>query len=356
MSISTASAERAPTARRGLIGLEAGDGRLRYAQRRGGRGDWTVGSLQIDAMGAEGAGDLRELKARVRRAGVPRGTAVCALAVPAIDIFPLHLPAGDRQSIETAVVAQAQAQLSYRLSDAVLDYAILPERVRRPGTTTVPVLVFAAPRELVERLLALLEGIGLVVERLMTPAGVLAPCVDEATRAARHLLLATGEQATSISVVQDGAVLLERILPWGTVTLVDRLRQELNLPETQCRALLEVDGPRREATEPAAADGRPLASAMQEILGPTFRWLAHETAGCVGYCDSFLNHEPAISVVVSGPLGHQRMLREVLGRELELPVCGALECLHLPGRSPHEDASAYAAAIGGALWTGREAA
>ena len=291
----------------------------------------------------------------MRRAGVPRGPAVCALAVPAIDIFPLHLPAGDRQSIETAVVAQAQAQLSYRLSDAVLDYTILPERARRPGTT-LPVLVFAAPRELVESLLARLEGIGLLVERLMTPASVLAPHVGGAEVAARHLLLATGEQATSISVVQDGAVLLERILPWGTATLVERLHEELNLPEAQCRALLEVDGPRRETAETPADDGRPLASAMQEILGPTFRWLAHETAGCVGYCDSFLNHEPAVSVVVSGPLGHQRILREVLARELELPVCGALECLDLPGRSPHEDASTYAAAIGGALWCERKAA
>jgi Tfp pilus assembly PilM family ATPase len=350
MSISTDSADRSPAACRGRIGLEVGGGRLRYAQCRGRRRAWNVGSLALDAG---------ELRARVRRVGVPRGPAVCALAAPAIDIFPLHLPAGDRQAIESAVVAQAQAQLSYRLADAVIDYALLPERVRRPGASTVPVLVFAAPRELVVGLLARLETIGLVVERLMTPACVLAPRIGGAAAGGRHVLLATGEQATSISVVQDGAVLLERILPWGTMTLVERLHEELDLPDEQCRALLGVDGPRRGAPgAPAApaAGGRPLAGAMQQILGPAFRSLAQEAAGCVGYCDSFLNHEPMASVVIAGPLGHEAMLREILGRELELPVCGALECLHLPGRSPHEDASTYAAAIGGALWSEEEAA
>jgi Tfp pilus assembly PilM family ATPase len=280
---------------------------------------------------------------------VPRGTAVCTLASPAIDIFPLHLPPAEPGAMEAQIVAQAQAQLSYPLASAVLDYSVLPESVRRPVSASVPVLVFAAPRELVERLLGRLDAIGLVVERLLTPACVLAPQVCADAIRGRHLLVATGEEATSISVVQEGAVLLERMSPWGTAQLIEQLRDELGLSAGQCRSLLTPDRPE------AAGDGTPsgdpsLQSAMQEILGPIFQSLAQETAGCLGYCDAFLNHEPPVSVIVSGALGRHPLLREALGRDLELPLCGALECLPGTGFGSPDEVCTYAAAIGGALW------
>jgi Tfp pilus assembly PilM family ATPase len=349
MSTSTASESRAskpaPTARRNWIGLEAGGGRLRYALRRGRQGAFSVGTMCLETPGE--TLDAHALRARARRAGLPTGPAVCTLASPAIDIFPLHLPPGAPAALASQVVAQAQAQISYPLAEAVLDYSLLPEGARRPVSGTVPVLVYAAPLASITNLLRRFEMIGLPVERLLTPAGVLAPRIDAASLEARHLLVATGEEATSVSVVQHGAVLLERILPWGITPLVDRLHTELNLPKDQCRALLGGDGP----AEPgeAAAD-LALEGTLQEILGPAFSSLAGETAGCLGYCDSFLHHEPVASVVLCGPLEGYRFLREVLARELELPVRRALEALRLPGPARSPDAGVYATSICCALW------
>jgi Tfp pilus assembly PilM family ATPase len=120
----------------------------------------------------------------------------------------------------------------------VLDYTPLPEWVRRSSEKTVPVLVFSASREVVEGILKKTERLGLRVERLVTPACVLAQQVARSEPETRHLMVATSEEATSISVVQDGHVLLERIIPWSLGRLVDRLRGELDLEERQSRALL----------------------------------------------------------------------------------------------------------------------
>lgn len=345
MSISTASVSRpsTPRAQRRRIGLEVGGSRMRFALPRG-RGRFALGTLSLD--GPAEAWDVHALRSRLRRAGLPPGPAVCTLASPTVDIFPLQLHPGEPEALEAQVVAQAQGQISYPLAGAVLDYAPLPASARRPVSTTVPVLVYAAPLSPITMLLQRLEAVGLRVERLLTPASVIAPRFGTVDGGARRLLVATGEEATSISVVQHGAVLLERLLPWGVEALVQRLHVELDLPVEQCRALLEADlpaAPARGASDPA------LDGTLHGILGPIHQAFAGEMRGCLGYCDSFLHHEPAAAVVLCGPLQGGRFLREVLERELSLPVIPATQLLDLPGADPHPEAGVYAAAICGAL-------
>lgn len=346
MSISTASASRPSTPRihRRRIGLEVGGGRLRFALPRGGKGQFTLGTLGLDAP--DGAWDVGALRSRLRRAGLPSGPAVCTLASPTVDIFPLQLHPGEPDALEAQVVAQAQAQISYPLADAVLDYAPLPASARRPVSTTVPVLVYAAPLNPITTLLQRLEAVGLRVERLLTPASVLAPRVGTVDGAMRHLLVATGEEATSVSVVQHGAVLLERVLPWGVEALVQRLHAELDLPIEQCRALLDAD---LRAAPAGGSDDPALDGTLHGILGPIHRAFAGEMRGCLGYCDSFLHHEPVAAVILCGPLQGNRYLHEVIERELALPVICAAQGLDLPGQAHHPDAGSYATAICGAL-------
>jgi len=344
MSISTASESRPSTPRiRRRIGLEVGGGRLRFALPRDAKGRFTLGTLSLEAP--DGTWDVPALRARLRRAGLPSGPAVCSLVSPTVDIFPLQLHPGEPEALEAQVVAQAQAQISYPLASAVLDYVPLPASARRPVSTTVPVLVYAAPLNPITTLLQHLEAVGLCVERLLTPAGVLAPRVGASEGGARCLLVATGEEATSVSVVQHGAVLLERLLPWGVQALVQRLHTELNLPLEQCRALLDADP----AAASSGGDDLALDGTLHGILGPIHRAFASEMRGCLGYCDSFLHHEPVAAVILCGPLQGNRFLDEVLARELELPVVRAAQGLDLPASAQHPEAGLYATAICGAL-------
>ncbi len=369
MSTSTASDREARVSvspavgRLNAVGVEAGDGWVRCARRQG-RGEcasWRLSELRLDMADAQSTRpDSAQLRKQARRGGIPGGRAICALASPGIDIFPLSLEPHEGESLDALVVAQVPGQISYPLSDAVLDYAVLPQRVTRPGSAAA-VLVFCAPRGLVEPLLERLDGLGLRVDRLLTPSCALAPWIGRKTPEERHLLIATGEEASAVAVVQYGQVLLERFLPWGLRDLCTRLQGELGLSPTQCRALLAppqlgMAAEARDAAPAAGADAcgepgaTPLEEALSEILGPSFQQLSREAAGCLAYCDAFLQHEAAADLLLVGPLAGHRALRRFLERDLELPVRSGTESLPLAGWPERTDAGNFVTAACCALW------
>ncbi|MCK4305113.1 MAG: hypothetical protein KAY24_12820, partial [Candidatus Eisenbacteria sp.] len=263
--------------KRSRVGIEAGETWLRFAQqsRREGGHPWSVAEAHLSPGRMDDSKETgRHLSRVVRGAGISRGSAICAISSPAIDIFPLNLRTTGPGELDGLVVSQVREQLSYSIEKAVLDYAVLPDRVRRTGDDTTAVLAFAAPRALVESLLQTLERAGIVLDRLLTPACVLAPTVAQSDPQSRHLLIATGEDATSVSVVEGGYVLLERILSWSLGSLIRHLQAELDLEEGQCRSLLtrtplaETPDVQEEAV---GTSERSLESTLQEVLGPSFQ-------------------------------------------------------------------------------------
>ncbi len=343
-----------------LIGIEAGETWLRIAQHHAQRKaeQWYATGMELPAGAMGGAGKIgRQLRLSARRAGITRGHAVCALSSPAIDIFPLVLPPSGSAPLESRILALAGEQLSYPIRDAVVDFATLPEAMTRTGDGGASVLAFAAPRTLIDAVLQTLDGGGFVVDRIVTPACALAPWIARAAPDARHLLIITGEGATSISVVQAGQVLLERLLPWSLQRLIQRLRSELDLTEPQCRGLLlKNEKLPSGASMPDISPGGSLAHALRDILGPSFQELTREASGCMGYCNSFLQHHTVSSILIGGLMACHLPLAEYLKRELELPVQGIGDFIRLPDWGDSGSASTYATAVCCALWTEEEAA
>ncbi|MBN1826699.1 MAG: hypothetical protein JW958_10560 [Candidatus Eisenbacteria bacterium] len=342
------------------VGVEAGDDWIRVASRRGRSGDeaWSFAALGPDGEGSDGGGGrsaVRRARDEARRRGVPRGPAVCAISSAAVDIFPLTLRPTDAEPLDAQVVRHARDHLGERIEGAVLDYAVPPEEVWRPGDDAVPALVFAARRDLVDGLLDRLERIGLRADRVVTPACALAPHVDGAASGVRHLLIATGEEATSVSVVENGHVLLERMLPWGFRSLVERLRGELELDDAQSRLLLTAGpGPiagQDDDEEDAGPDGA-MKGALRQVLEPEYQELAQEASGCLGYANSFFRPAGTAAAILTGPLAESAPLRLFLEEGLGMPVLGPSEGLRLPGFRGSGTAAAFATAAGCALWPG----
>jgi Tfp pilus assembly PilM family ATPase len=344
MSISTASPARRwlPTfparATRDPIGVEIAGNMLRIAraERRGAHVAWTMRevALKPEDLDASPAANHR-LHGIARAHALPRGHAVATLASPVVDVFPIMLSRDDTTPLDLQVVNHAREQLNYPLADAVLDYALLPDAVCRKGEATLAALVFCAPRSVVECWVDRLAQLGLEAQRLMTPAGALAPWAQHPQVDARLLIVTTAEETISIGVVQQGAVLMERILPWGSRQWVDRLRAELELSEPQCRALLEQAG-----SQPA----------LQDILGPMYAELAHEADGCLAYCDSYLQPAAAAGVVLVGTMAGHVALQRFLEQELQLPVrCGA-EGVRLPDLAGLAPGTVHATAAACACW------
>ena len=340
----------------GAIGIEAGDSLARIATRQGRRRSdaWDLSDLLLGDPAPVAKGDPIPLNENANpRAGTARGSAICALTSQSVAVFPLSVRQRDSQPVEQQVVRHAQEHLGGDMENSVLDYSVLPVSVVRPGSDETAVLVFAAPREMVTDLLATLEKSHYDVERLLTPACALAPWVTAVESGERHLLISTAEETTSVSITQQGHVLLERMLPWGIGGLVLRMGRELDLDEGQCRLLLD----RSWLTEGQAGGSidltqqeESLESTLRRVLEPDLQELAKQAAGCLGYCDSFYRPAPIAAATLVGPLAEFRSVNKILQDSLGFPVRGPSEGLTLPGLDDRADAAAYTTAACCALW------
>jgi Tfp pilus assembly PilM family ATPase len=338
------------------VGIEADEGRLRVAQRRLRAGDsrWTLAVLEPPGPGP-GGGPFRGVSGRSEGGPRPRGTAICAICSPSVDIFPLNLKPSATDPLESLVVKHARKLLSVPLESVVLDYVPLPESVRRPGEESTTVLVFSAPKEMIDDVLRRAGRSGLRVGRVITPACALAQQAERSKRGARYLVIALGEEATSVSVVHGGHVLLERMLPWSVRRLVDALCGALGLSRPEARGRLEAasngapgGGDTRAQPRPDGSEGGDSVSAL---LRPAFQELTGEAAGCMGYCRSFLKHAPLAGIVLAGPLSGSAGLRAALQAELGLPALSAAEELGLDGIDQGDDGAEYVTAACCALWS-----
>lgn len=343
------------------VGVEAGETWLRFAQWHPAADSGPPPSdspvqtawrfADLDAL-HDGDAPLDHLgkahRTQLEAAGLRGRRVLCALSSPAVEIFPVSFHPKGADTLESLVILNARERLSYPLESAVLDYAILPEEAKRAGDDAVSVLIFSAPRTLVETALERLESLGLEADRIMTPGCVLAPRI-QGDPEARHLVVNAGEIASSIAVVQSGAVLLERILPWGLQSLLMHIRAELDLTEPQARQLMDD----------FAAQSSPrenLHRTLESILLSPFQELGQEAASCLGYCDSSLQHRVAASCVVLGTLAGQPTLRSVIEDRLGLPVVGADDGCSLPGWHSPPGGGCYALAACASLWREEDAA
>ncbi len=347
--------------RASVVGIEAAEEHLCLAQwsvRRNLR-VWRAAEVSLAGGLADAGAAARQIRAAAKAAGIAGGPAVCAICTPKVDVFPLTLRAVATESLDEQVAVQAVDRLNCSPDEVVLDYARLPAQMTRDSEHGVSVLVFAVPRALAEGLLRALDRTGFEVERLMTPACALAAALSQPAPAERHVVVFPAHEATSISVVEAGHVLLERILPWSVRGLVGHMHAELDLEVEQCRRLLLQD------STPAGAMGDPfptgagnargsLEAALREILGPFFQDLSREVAGCLGYSDSFLRRARIAGVVLTGPMAGNGLLREFVAKASDLPFVDLEGRDGLPRRGECGTDFACTPAASCALWPREE--
>ncbi len=339
----------------GGVGVEAGGGVLRLAHRkvREKNTEWELLELRPgDFRG--GRMSRASLVDGDKRGRLPRGAAVCALSSPSLDIFPLNLGAKNSGSLDHLVAAHAREHLEDPLDDVVLDYLRLPDWARRHGDDGTTVLAFSAPREMIERILSDTDSLGLRITRIVTPACALAEQAARCDPEKRYLAVATGTGATSISVFQNGHVLLERILTWSEDELSRRLQRELSPDPIGAAALVENTsrpGASDVETVPGERAAGPRRRAL-DLLESEFMELASEASGCLGYCASFLRHFEVSGIILTGPLAGNETLRGTLHSQLGLEVMDPMKGLRLEEVFERDDGHAFATAACCAIWSG----
>jgi len=147
-------------------------------------------------------------------------------------------PISDGKELATAVRFQAEDQIPMPLDSAVLDYQIVGE-VQTPSGTRQRVIVVAAQKEMVERLLAAVRGAGLRPEGIDLSAFALIRSLhrDDEQHAGRVLYLNVGG-LTNMAIAEGTACRFTRVASGGLESMATHVAERNGIPLERARELL----------------------------------------------------------------------------------------------------------------------
>jgi len=270
--------------------------------------------------------------------------AVRTLRLPEID---------DRQELETAIRFQAQDHIPMPLEHAVLDYQIVGHATREDGTRQVEVVVVAARRDMLERLLdtlsragiravgidlsafgmirALAEGSDAAASRTPSDEERSGPAGAEADPAATPEGTSPepgpgGQQAklycnlgdvTNLAVARGTTCLFTRISSVGVEGIAERLAERRRLTLEQARQWLGNVGLDRPTNE--IEGDRETVEAAREVLADGVSKLANELRLSLDFYGAQEGAIPIQGVMACGPGGTIPGLTDRLQQELDQP-------------------------------------
>ncbi|MGL6278038.1 MAG: type IV pilus assembly protein PilM, partial [Gaiella sp.] len=178
---------------------------------------------------------------KLPRKDVRVGVASNRIGVRTVDLSGIE----DEARFDNAVRFKAHEVLPVSVSESVLDYRVVEERVTENGDTVRRVLLVVAPRDQVEPFAAActdsglkLAGIDLEALALLRafvepqPAGLRA-ATDTATVA-----VAIGHESTTLLVSGGGACEFTRVFDWGGLALQQAIALELDVHTADAAAIL----------------------------------------------------------------------------------------------------------------------
>src|SRR5204863_127368 len=188
----------------------------------------------IDALAAA----LRELfdAHELPRRGVRLGVATNRIGVRTIELNGI----ADERQLQNAVRFRAHEALSIPLEDAVLDYHVVAETADDSGGTSRRVVLAAAYRDPIDRLLAACNQAGISVAGVDLEAFALLRAVAPPTdgdEPAAVVAVTIGHDRTTLAV-SDGAVCeFTRVLEWGGASLVAAVERDCGVDASEAARL-----------------------------------------------------------------------------------------------------------------------
>ncbi len=262
-----------------------------------------------------------------------------------LDAVPLRLSLEAGEDLEAALLREAANYLSYPLAEAVIDYCVFEDQ-RSSGKGLVRVLVFAARREQVDRYLSALGAAGLRPLAIDASAFALQRicrwCGPDG--AGKVLLLGLGRQESSLVVLWNHEVFLQRIIPWGLEAMTAAFVASLGLSEELATKMLSRfdfapgrnDGDRETIAQVGSLELRKLVAEIERVLlycasemrGEVIDEIAlagdcQAIRGLGGYLHQALGVPTRILQPFNGQESRGRLPKSMLGKEASLAVaCG----------------------------------
>lgn len=308
------------------IGLDIGSSAVRAVElepRRGGR-PWLTRYGQVALPpGAVVDGDVLEpsvvaeaLRELWAVAGLKRRNVTVGLSSQRVTVRQIDLPEFPDAELADAVRLQAADQLPMPVDQALLDYVTVDRYKTSEDRSNVRLLLVAAEREMVERLLTSVTAAKLRPVRVDLAAFALLRCLVSGSPSSEDagLVVDVGAAVTKIAVHRGGNPLFVRMVRLGGDAATRQLQTELELSWEEAEksklhaSAVIADGG---ILDPEDERARALQKSVQRVTSE----IGHSL-------DFFRSQHPTVEVrhvVLSGGASLAPDLLEQLHSELELP-------------------------------------
>jgi type IV pilus assembly protein PilM len=229
-------------------------------------------------------------------------------------------PISDAKELEVAVRFQAADQVPMPLDQAVLEHVVLGI-VETPEGPRMRVLIVAARRDMIERLLKAVQDAGLRPEGVDLSGFAMVRALGSAS-AAPVLHLSVGG-VVNLAVAQGGQCVFTRVVGGGLEAMAIELAERREITVEEARADLQTTGlPISQGIEAASrglsSDEDPEVSQTRLVLSDGVRRIAAEVRNSV---DFHLGADQAVErVLLTGTAASVPGVAEALTAALGLPV------------------------------------
>jgi type IV pilus assembly protein PilM len=253
----------------------------------------------------------RDLDKRVRVGIANQKIVVRTLEMPPID---------DPKELASAVRFQAQEELPMPIEQAVLDHQVL-DVIDTPNGPRQRVLIVAARRDMIERVLAAVRGAGLKPEGIdLSAFGMVRALHRQSNPSETIVYLAIGGM-TNLAVARGKTCHFTRVIGEGLDDLAVELSERRGMTLEGARAWLAnvgLDLPVEEH-ERYADDGEVIED-TRAVLADGVRRIATEVRNSVDFHHAQGVEDGVARCVITGPAAGIRGFSEAMRAELDLPV------------------------------------
>jgi type IV pilus assembly protein PilM len=325
---------------RDAMALDIGSSSLKAAQVKRGRGGYSVGRTAVrplpeglveDGQVIDAEAVASEIKRMWREEHLPGGRVRLGVANSQVSVRTLELPHMDNaDELRAAVEFEAGEVMPIPLHEAVLDFQPLPPLEGDPQDQQ-RVIVVAAQREMIERLVHTLHGAGLRpagvdLEAFALMRALLPPAAPDPERDAKaEVVCHVGNSHTNVVVSVNRQCEFVRLVPFAGSQLTAAIARGTDVSMEEAEALKVACGLLGDIPEDWSADkvrevrralafgARPLVEEVRRSLDfyrsqPSARpieriVLAGGTSLCAGL-DRYLQQALSIPVLVGDPLSN----------------------------------------------------
>jgi len=265
-----------------------------------------------------------------------------AVALPQDQVFvrAVTLPLLSEAELESALKWEAEQYIPLPLEEVVLTHEIV-EKTKEGGKEKIEVLLAAAPKNLIEKVIKVLKmadfnPVSLEMEITAMARSLVSPDLKSV------LLVDLGAKATDLAVVENAQVVFVRSISTGGEALTRAVEMELNLESTQAEAYKKAYGVKAEELEGKISSAiNPILEVIIEEIEKTTRF--YQTKG-----------KNLKIIILTGGTANLPEIASVLAKKLNIEVqvgnpFNQIVEDSLLNKIPSSDLPLYAVAVGLAM-------